>query len=113
MYNQYLGSQRFVQLEGPDPGSSPGQQSPPPPNAGGKGKSDLLGDVAGGLSRMLGSLFRNFSLKDLDTGDILLVLIVLFLFLEGDNLEIVITLGLMLLLGLGENGEEDATPPPR
>ena len=44
-------------------------------------------------------------LDDLDVGDILLILILLFLFLEEDNTEIVITLGLMLLMGLG--GKED------
>ena len=36
----------------------------------------------------------------LDTGDVLLLLILLFLFLEGDDTELLITLGLLLLLGL-------------
>ena len=68
--------------------------------------SALLGfngkkEHAGGLSGMLNAL----KLDDLDVGDILLILILLFLFLEEDNTEIVITLGLMLLMGLG--GKED------
>ena len=51
---------------------------------------------SGGLSALL----RHLKLEDLDKGDILLLLIVLFLFLEGDDLELVITLGLLLVLGL-------------
>ncbi len=51
------------------------------------------------LSNLLGSV----GLKELDTGDILLALIVLFLILEdGDDLELLIALGLMILLNLGE-----------
>ena len=46
---------------------------------------------------------KNLGLKDMDTGDILLALIVLFLILEdGDDLDLVITLALMILLNLGE-----------
>lgn len=65
--------------------------------------SDLLGGLTGGIVEFLSSLFENFSLKNLDSGDILLLLIILFLFLEGDNLDLVIALGLMLLLGLGSD----------
>lgn len=72
------------------------------------GTSDLLGSVTSGISDLLGGIFKNFSLENLDSGDILLILIILFLFLEGDNLDLVIALGLMLLLGLGER--EDAQP---
>lgn len=61
--------------------------------------SGLLGDVASGISGLLGRLGKQFSIADFDAGDILLILIILLLFLEGDNLETVITLGLMLLLG--------------
>lgn len=73
--------------------SPPPKQKPP--------GSDLLGDLTGGIVEFLSGLFQNFSLKNLDSGDILLLLIILFLFLEGDNLDLVIALGLMLLLGLG------------
>ena len=50
----------------------------------------------------LGSLLQALKLEHLDTGDILLLLIVLLLLLEGDNLELVIALGLVLIMGLGE-----------
>lgn len=48
----------------------------------------------------LSALLKGLKLDDIDTGDILLLLILLFLFLEGDDIELVITLGLILLLGL-------------
>ena len=39
-------------------------------------------------------------MEEIDTGDVLLLLILLFLFLDDreDNLELLITLGLMLIL---------------
>jgi hypothetical protein len=63
----------------------------------------LLGNLSNCLGDLLGGVSEHFSLGNLDTGDILLVLIILFLLLEGDDLELVITLGLMLLLGLGDD----------
>ena len=64
----------------------------------GKLKGLLDGDKFGGVDKLLASLH----LEDLDSGDILLILILLLLLVEGDNLELVITLGLMLLLSLGD-----------
>lgn len=48
----------------------------------------------------LGGLLKSLKLEELDTGDVLLLLILLFLFLDDreENLELLITLGLMLLL---------------
>lgn len=112
MYNRYTDRQQFVQLDGeapppPSGGTCQGQSaSPAAPEQRPAGSGALLGEVTGGLGRLVGGMLQNFSLSSFDTGDILLVLIILFLFLEGDNLEVVITLGLMLLLGLG--GDEQA-----
>lgn len=64
-----------------------------------------------GITGKLGGLLKGIHLEKLDSGDILLVLILLFLFLESDdNLELVITLGLLLLFGLF--GKEDAPKEP-
>lgn len=54
------------------------------------------GEKKGGLSALL----KGLKLDELDTGDVLLLLILLFLFLDDreDNLELLITLGLMLIL---------------
>lgn len=111
MYNRYLDQtfqtepiQTAAAQNAPSPQHVPRSASVPPPEEPGHHRhSDLLGEVTSGLSGLLGSVFKNFSLENFDTGDILLVLIILFLFLEGDNLELVITLGLMLLLGLGDD----------
>lgn len=48
----------------------------------------------------LGGLLKALRLEELDTGDVLLLLILLFLFLDDreENLELLITLGLMLIL---------------
>ncbi len=73
MYNPYL-PQTFA----------PEREETPPPQA------------SGGL----GGLLKGLKLEDIDTGDVLLLLILLFLFLDDreDNLELLITLGLMLIL---------------
>ncbi len=65
--------------------------------------------VFGGEEKNAGiaGILKSLHLADLDSGDILLLLIILFVFLEGDNIELVITLGLMLLLGLGDERKED------
>jgi len=128
MYNQYLDNSGFVLLE-PEPhgqsggrtGQDQGQhrQSRPnsQPHTGGsrrppepaRPKNDLVGEVARGLGQLLDGVMKHFSLENFDTGDILLVLIILFLYLEdGDNLELVITLGLLLLLGLDGGKDKDA-----
>lgn len=55
----------------------------------------------------IAGILKSLHLEDLDSGDVLLLLIILLVFLEGDNIELVITLGLMLLLGLGDEGRID------
>lgn len=72
-----------------------------PPFLSGEGLSALFSHKGGGggLTRAL----RALHLEDLDTGDILLLLIVLYLFAEGDDLDLVIALGLVLIMGFGED----------
>ena len=110
MYNRYIpqgGTYTRVRVEDAPP--SPVQTPPPPPaDAPPRGRSlpelsSLLfgrGEQGGGVSGLLKAL----KLDDLDSGDILLLLIVLFLLVEGDDLELVIALGLVLIMGL--NGEK-------
>ena len=80
MYNPYL-SQSWAERT-----ASP---APPPPS------KETPAEKKG-----LGGLLKSLKLEELDTGDVLLLLILLFLFLDDreDNLELLITLGLMLLL---------------
>ena len=62
-----------------------------------------LGFLSGEENKNAGiaGILKGLHMEDLDSGDVLLLLIILLVFLEGDNTELVITLGLMLLLGLG------------
>lgn len=92
-------------VQGGQPGNVGFQ--PPPPLFGKGGWSALMsGKEGGGLSRLLKSLH----LEEIDTGDILLLLIVLYLLVEGDDLELVIALGLTLLMGLGDANQENNRP---
>ncbi len=134
MYNRYIpngeGHTRVevneeTQCSGPDPkyvqvegggaseGRQPRQDSGNSPLGGmldglklGKLGEFLERDKSGGLKTLLGAL----GLDEIDTGDILLMLIVLFLLTEGDNLDLVITLGLMILLGLGGKKPDGGEP---
>lgn len=111
MYNRYIPNDTSYERI-PEQKAAPSRTSepqrhrqetrrPPPPSSP-KGSNPLEG-----ITGKLGGLLKNFHLEELDSGDILLVLILLFLFLESDdNLELVITLGLLLLFGLFGNDEE-------
>ena len=112
MYNRYIpgtdGYTRVAVDDGPKGGGRQehSQRSPRQTTAsrdrrrGAAGRLPFLSgeDKNAGIAGILKALH----LEDLDSGDLLLLLIILFLFLEGDDLEPVITLGLMLLLSLGD-----------
>lgn len=114
MYNRYIPSgtsyervteQKPPSSHGPGPQQRPraeARRPPPPPPQKGAGPLE-------GITGWLGGLLKNVHLEGLDSGDILLVLILLFLFLESDdNLELVITLGLLLAFGLfGKDDKEE------
>lgn len=68
--------------------------------------ASLLGSGAGKGGGLTG-LLRSLKLDRLDSGDILLLLIVLLLLWEGDDLELVIALGLALIMGLGDEEEAE------
>ncbi len=89
MFNRYIPS-------GSSYARIPENDSPTPLSEGQGTTAEDGAEEKKGLSAILKSL----KLDDLDTGDVLLLLILLFLFLEGDDIELIITLGLMLLLGL-------------
>lgn len=100
MYNRYIPNQARFEAAAVKPAAPPPPHHPPK-----GGLSGLLGSLGSGegLGQSVSSLLKSFHLDDLDTGDILLALIVLLLILEdGDNLDLIITLGLMILFSLGE-----------
>ena len=94
MYHQYMYGSFSPVTHDPKPSACPPQGERKAPVR----QKDPLSSLTGGLSGLLGKLGTQDLFARFDTGDILLILIILFLFLEGDNLELVITLGLMLLL---------------
>ncbi len=110
MYNRYIPQQTSYAPIPPQ--SAPPRERPSGEGQPGRGLSGLLSGLlrgkngsgqGAGVSQTLRELMKNLGLKDMDTGDILLALIVLFLILEdGDDLDLVITLALMILLNLGE-----------
>lgn len=103
---------------GQGPGNRPQQGRPKSGQQGGysmggfklppflNGKDGLSGLFGGREGGGLSALLKSLHLDNIDTGDILLLLIVLYLLVEGDDLELVIALGLVLIMGLGEDGEK-------
>ena len=70
------------------------------------GKEGLAGLLGVREGNSLSGLLKSLHLDNIDTGDILLLLILLYLLAEGDDLELVIALGLTLLMGLGDDKEK-------
>lgn len=103
MYNRYIrragGYERVTVEEDRDRGGERRQDRRPPPTG---------GPAGGGHGAWLTGLLKSLGLEDLDRGDILLLLILLLLLTDGDDLEPVITLGLLLLFSLGgrERGDK-------
>jgi hypothetical protein len=70
-------------------------------------KKESLSAILGGREGAgLSGLLKSLHLDHIDSGDILLLLIMLYLLVEGDDLELVIALGLVLIMGLGEENED-------
>lgn len=98
MYNRYIPEDSsYVPVER-EP-SRPDAPRPAPRRQPAVRWSELTGLLKGGEK---GGLLKALHLDDLDAGDILLLLIMLYLLVEGDDLEPVIALGLVLLMGLWE-----------
>lgn len=99
MYNRYIpGAGGYTRISEED--------SPPVQRAGAghtESFSSPLSDAPSTEEKDAGalhSLLKSLKLDHLDSGDVLFLLILLFLFIDGDDVELMITLGLLLLLGL-------------
>lgn len=79
MYNRYIHSS---------------SAAPPPQDPGGPGPSQAPPGKKGPLSSLLGRLH----LEELDSGDLLLIAILILLFREGEDEELLIALLLLLIL---------------
>ena len=111
MYNRYIPNGAVytrVTMEDDEPRRSERAASPPRqefrsqpqerPHA-----SQSAPALLDGAQSSLKSLISSLGLEKLDSGDLLLFLILLLLLKEGDDLEMIIALGLTLLMGLGDD----------
>lgn len=98
MYNRYIPEDTsYTRIE---PERIP--EHPRSPDAR-RGSPIRLPEIFSGGKEGLSGLLKTLHLDSFDAGDILLLLILLYLLVEGDDLELVIALGLTLLMGLGED----------
>lgn len=83
-------------LGGPPPPKEPPPYGPPPPPQGPPpGVPPPRGE---GKKGFLSGILSKFKLEDIDTGDLLLLLILFLLFKDGEDEELLIALGLLLIL---------------
>ena len=112
MYNRYIpedASYTRIERTPPPPARpnrpQPGPRRQPPLRLPDflSGKEGLFGaGEGGGLSGVVKALH----LENFDSGDILLLLILLYLLVEGDDMDLVIALGLVLLMGFWDDKEK-------
>ena len=110
MYNRYIRNDkgsytRIPEESGPPPGgSSPGGPPPGGASRGGQGPNRPPhgpppgGRPADGLTGMLQHLLDQLHLDHVDTGDLLLLALLFFLFRENADEELLVALGLLLIL---------------
>ncbi|MCC8063996.1 MAG: hypothetical protein LIO70_02775 [Clostridiales bacterium] len=106
MYNRYIPNEEFIPVED----SAPERDGGSPPKQAGEGLGGLLGRLlgGGGLPRLFqgdgsrpgSGLLDSLGLGKLDKGDILLLLVLIYLFKESEDDEWLIILALVLLMGL-------------
>lgn len=96
MYNRYIRNDRgiYERVPVPDPPPSPGGGPPPPPPS---WEEPFRQPPPKGGGFLQGILSR-FHLDSIDAGDLILLLIIYLLFREGEDEELLIALGLLLIL---------------
>ena len=103
MYNRYIPEDTsYTRVEEVVPSHAPPRPSGPAKRS----RPFSLPDILPGKEGLSG-LLKTLHLDSFDSGDVLLLLIMLYLMKEGDDLELVIALGLTLLMGLGDDKKGD------
>ncbi len=102
MYNRYIRNDRGEYTRIPEedarrsqPPSGGGSGTPPPPPPPPPPPRDEEGDV---LQRTLRHLLDRFHMENVDTGDLLLLILLFLLFEEDADEELLFALGLLLIL---------------
>lgn len=102
MYNRYIPEDvSYTPVDRPSLQPEPPRSRPRPADRP-RQKPFRLPDILGGGEGGLSSLLKGVHLDRIDSGDILLLLIALYLLVEGDDLELALALGLTVLMGLME-----------
>ncbi len=105
MYNRYIPEDSsFTQIE--ESVSPPAPRNVSGPERRPSGIPFRLPDILMGKEGLSG-LLKSLHLDKIDSGDVLLLLIMLYLMKEGDDMELVIALGLTLIMGLGDDKKEN------
>lgn len=118
MYNRYIPEDAAYTWVGEKRGAAAPPPRPSQQHSGqsaGRGGLGALFSGNGGLGALLNGregegvltgALKSLGLEGIDAGDILLLLIILLLLAEGDDLELVIALGLVLLMGQTDGKKE-------
>jgi len=112
MYNRYIRNEsgsytRIPQEESPRPSSNahssppkpeppPRQHTPPPPPP--PSTDHGIGHITDGLTGFLRHILDQLHMDHVDTGDLLLLILLFFLFREDADEELLVALGLLLIL---------------
>ena len=90
MYNRYITRGDYIPAGGEERGREPGQES----------KRSLLGSLLGGGAGFnLDGVLKALHLDRFDKGDILLILVLVYLYIESDDEDWLIVLALVVLMG--------------
>lgn len=101
VYNRYVRNDQgaYTRIAEEPPVPPPKEEVPPPPREPqGEKKPFSFQQTTDGLASFLRSLLDRAHLQDIDTGDLLLLGLLYFLFKEDADEELLFALGLLLIL---------------
>ena len=98
MYNRYIRNDtgRYERVQEGTPPGGPGRNEAGPPPGGAAGPSG--GSRPEGRRGFLSGILDRLNLKNMETEDLILLLLIFLLYREGEDEELLIALGLLLIL---------------
>ena len=96
MYNRYIRNDAGVYSRIPE--EEPSRASPPPPQPEPQQPRQTSSHKNDGFSGILRNLLDQFHLSSIDSGDLLLLGLLFFLYREGADEDLLASLGLLLIL---------------
>lgn len=101
MYNRYIRNDngQYQRIPVQDSAPPPPPPPPPPPSGGGyQPEQDRRQPPPPGNKGILSGILEKLHLQDIDKGDLMLLFILFLLLREGEDEELLIALGLLLIL---------------